>query len=258
MKRLGLLLLVTLLVSSGAWAQKGVSSIGLFLAGQYHKKWLERVRGGEPEARFGMGLGARYQYYLSNHFRVESALSFYIPTEGEGVWTWSPYNSPYHFDYPTTIERNGRTYYSYSSYARGRNGQSRYRDKNAYQYLLNVNMHYVIGNFRVVRPYVQIGLFAGGALSESDTHETADAESKEVTYSPSNSPITETYFYDAIDEIEHLKKTAFIAGVNAGLGVDVRLTSKLTLQLDCKVAVPSDFDFDVIGVFANLGVAYNF
>ena len=273
-------------------AQKGVSSVGAFYSGQNHENWITKKFGGDC-AHYGRGAGIKYQYYMSNHFRIEASMALYAPTEEE-IHNYLGNGSEYKFDdnLPDEIIRNGRTYqrkYNWNNTSRQHYqsyGDYATSSKNAFQYLLNINMHYVIGNFRIVRPYVMMGLFAGGQACERETTRewwassgTAHYVSESGYYWPSGSKADSAYYGTAISTSYYPSSDSFDEpaysfeeydetigtetdnklnfGVNAGFGVDIRLAPKWSLQVEFAAHAPFE-NFEGYGFFANIGAAYNF
>ncbi len=67
MKKVILILLITVATSGSAWAQKGMMAVGANVA----------MNVTLSDRGFGIGGGAKFQYNISNYFRVEPSFTYY-------------------------------------------------------------------------------------------------------------------------------------------------------------------------------------
>ncbi len=171
MKRIMTLCLLIVMTVGGVKAQKGMQGVGVNLGVTFFQN-------GSP------GLGVKYQYNVSNYFRIEPSFSWYFVDDG------------------------------YS------NGE----DENCYMSaLLNANIFF--SSPRTIRPYCFVGLGALGMELWKWKHDVKDN--------------------DSVIEF----------GLDAGLGIDWRITHQISLQVEAGMLSAID---NSPGFKANLGLSYNF
>lgn len=74
MKKLLLLLLMAVATSGNIWAQKGMQGVGVNVAGVLF-----------DGDNFSLGGGIKYQYNISDYFRIEPSISYTAPFDKEGM-----------------------------------------------------------------------------------------------------------------------------------------------------------------------------
>jgi len=174
-KKIILVLLLAVVTSGGAWAQKGMKGVGVNFAGNV----------GFDKGSIGLGGAVKFQYNISDYFRLEPSISFFALVDDD-------YSSAF--------------------------------DKAA---LLNVHAFFM--SPRSLRPYAFAGV---GYL---------DYLEKDYYYGSSYKGDVNTDGF----------------GFDAGLGVDYRVSHKISLQFEAG-ALMGVADDDCIGIKFNLGLCYNF
>ena len=145
----------------------------------------------------GFGLGVKYQYNLSDNVRLEPSFNFY-PTN-------------------TMPDRWGHK-------------------EGCYTWLLNANLHYLIGKPNRWRTYIIGGLALGNMKGHDE---------KSYGY------YDEYGYYDGYSESVDVNKTKI--GINAGLGFDYRITYALSLQMEPKIILQN-----TITLAPTIGLTYYF
>lgn len=149
MKRLGLLLLVALLASSGAWAQKGMNSLGVTVPVGFWK------------GNLWTGAGMRYQYNISNHVRVDASAGYnFLGVSNDGEY------------YTNIVRPQGDDYDSKSGW--------QYSDFRA-TYQVSFNFHFLLGDVTPVRPYIIAGFGIMG-FKEKDYAIQQDGQTGQIEY----------------------------------------------------------------------------
>lgn len=169
MKKFIVLLLMAVATGGSAWAQKGMQGVGVNAAGGLH------------HSEFSIGAGVKYQYNISDYFRLEPSFSYTWPIDNKGL--------------------------RMAAFA---------------------NLHTFFSAPRKVRPYLITGFGFVTGTEEDD------------------------YDYDDYCDRESIAP-------NVGLGLDVRISHGLSLQVEGNFDfILNDDWFEQTMLRFNIGLVYNF